>query len=172
MKLVARLFFGVTILWLVTLIVAYVLADYDYSKQIESYWALAEKASTIQQKSAYLDRFVAALEATQLAENNALFLKTPDNNVSHNMTALKSLQGRMHEIIRMDPSSFQYQQAMYQITAQEQGEAKEMLQVFSGAWWLEHHLFLWAWIGLFHFILVLVLSAVSAFASFSDVLDE
>lgn len=138
---------GVFLLFFVGFIVASVLADYHYSNEIQSYWDLSVKASTIQQKSVYLDKYVAALEVVRLAEYDAIWLKTPENNTAQNMVALKSLQGRMHEILGMDVGSFQYQQAMQQITAQEQDEAHSLLGRFEGAWYLEHHFFLWGWIG-------------------------
>lgn len=128
-------------------IVADTLAGFTYDKTIGSFWDLSVKASTIQQKSEYLDRFVTAIEAADLAEYNAVFLKTPNNNTAQNLIALKSLQGRMHTIIGMDENSFQYQQAMQQITAQEQDEANDMLATFAGAWYLQNHPFLWDWIG-------------------------
>lgn len=74
-------------------------------------------------------------------------LKTPNESVPQNMVTLKSLQARMHEIENMDVSSFQYQQAMAQITGQEQGEAHAMLGVFREAWYLRHHFFLWSWMA-------------------------
>jgi hypothetical protein len=135
-------------LWFILLVRAAVLADFEYGRQIQSYWDLSVKASTLQQKSTYLDQYVKALESTSLADYDAIWLKTPNNNIQQNLIALKSLQNRMHEIFGMDTNSFQYQQAIQQITAQEQDDAKEMLGVFEGAWYLNHHHFLWGWIGI------------------------
>jgi hypothetical protein len=158
-------------LWLVVFIRANVLADFEYSNQFESYWNLSVKASTLQQKSSYLDQYVQALESTRMAEYDALYLKTPNNNVQQNFVALKSLQNRMHEIIGMDPSSFQYQQAIQQITAQEQDDAKEMLGVFEGAWYLEHHFYLWSWVGLIYGFALIVLGIIFA-ACFFVFIDD
>ena len=122
--------------------------NYQYTRDFESYWQLADKASTIPQKSEYIDKFVSAIESGGFAgKYNALFMNTPDNSFDKNLEALKSLQGRLHEIEKMDITSFQYQTAIQQITAQEQGEAKNMLDVFSGIWWKEHHFWLWDWIA-------------------------
>ena len=151
----------ILVLWLALFVRADVLADFKYDNQIESYWDLSVKASTLQQKSAYLDKYVAALQSYPLADYDAIWLKTPNNNVQQNIVALKSLQGRMHEIFGMDPSSFQYQQAIQQITAQEQDDAKDMLDVFKGAWFLQNHFYLWDWVGLLHFCAVLFLAIVS-----------
>jgi len=124
-----------------------ILAAYQYERTIGSYWHLSDKASTLVQKSAYLDKYVEALEHSGLAgTNNALFLWTPNNNFDQNMIALKSLQGRMHQIQNMDEQSFAYQTAIQQITAQEQGEGYQLTGTFEGCWYLEHRPYLWGWI--------------------------
>jgi hypothetical protein len=119
-----------------------VLADYEYTNNIGSYWSLADKASTLEAKSQYLDKFAAAIEAEHLSGYNAIFLKTPDNSVEQNLAVLHTLQTRMREIKGMDVTSFAYQQAIQQITAQEQGEAQELLSVIEGSWYLKNHVFL------------------------------
>jgi hypothetical protein len=153
-------------LWIGLFIRACVLADFEYGNQIESYWNLSVKASTLQQKSTYLDKYVSALQSATLADYDALWLKTPNNNVQQNFVALKSLQTRMHEIFGMDPNSFPYQQAIQQITQQEQDDAKDMLGVFEGAWYLKHHFFLWRWVALLYVFVVVVLGIIFGIASF------
>src|SRR5579862_3419047 len=69
--------------------------NYECDRDLLSYWKLSAKASTLKQKSLYLDKFVANLEAAQLSGNNALVLRTPDNSYEQNMATLKSLQSRM-----------------------------------------------------------------------------
>jgi hypothetical protein len=138
--------------------------SYQYENQFESYWSLADKASTIPQKSQYIDRFISALEAGGFAGKfNAVMLQTPDNSFDKNLEAIKSLQLRLHEIEKMDVTSFQYQAAIQQITAQEQGEAKAMLHVFSGIWWKENHFFLWNWVGVLQVILMIAVVCVAGF---------
>jgi hypothetical protein len=157
MKLVFALLLIATVALGAYLISASIIADYQYSREIQSYWNLADKASTLEQKAIYLDQFVAAIEKSGLHGNNALIFTTPDNSYDQNMIALKSLQGRMHEIQKMDVQSFQYQQAIQQITQQEQGEASHMLGVFEGIWYLNHYRLLWDWIGCIAITLGLVL---------------
>lgn len=119
-------------------------ASYQYEQDYSSYWSLADKASTISQKSEYIDKFVVALENSGLqGTNDALIWKTNNNAFDTNFQALKSLQSRLHEIKGMDESSFAYQTAIQQITAQEQGEASDMLNVFSGCWYKVHYYWLW-----------------------------
>jgi hypothetical protein len=171
MKIFCRVAFGIFVLWGIGLIIAIVFANYHYNQKILSYWNLADKASTIYQKSEYLDEFVNELTDARLADNDALFLKTADNNVAQNMIALKSLQGRMHEISHMDVSSFAYQQAISEITAQEQGEAGHLLDVFEGAWYLENHFFLWEWIGVLHCLIVVIGIVLFGIGAFFDIFE-
>jgi hypothetical protein len=129
-------------------------ANYEYEKKIESYWALADKASSIPKKLEGIDKFVIALDnAGMKGEYNALILSTPNNSFDANFDALKSLQTRMHEIEHMDVNSFQYQTALSQITEQEQGQAHAMLSVFKGTYWKAHYILLWDWIGTINWIL-------------------
>lgn len=122
-------------------------ADNEYSQTVLYYWSLADKASTIERKAEYVDSFVVALERAGLAgTSNALWLKNPNNSFDANLEALKTLKGRLHQIESMDLKSFEYQTAISQITAQEQGEAKPMLDVFEGCWYLKHHFWFWDWI--------------------------
>jgi hypothetical protein len=121
--------------------------DYNYSRDYESYWDLAVKASTIEKKIEGIDLFVEALNKSNLqGKHNALFLETPNNGFNENFDALKSLQVRLHEIKEMDIKSFEYQTALAQITQQEQNEAHEMLAVFRGIWFLKNNLLFWGWV--------------------------
>jgi hypothetical protein len=163
------LVFVASLLLIVGWIVAEVVANYDYNRSIGSYWELSDKASTLQQKSTYLDQFVGALEAAKLeGMNNAIFLKTPNNSFDQNMVALKSLQGRMHQIQGMDEQSFAYQTAIQQITGQEQGEAEHLTSVFYGCWYLQNHILLWGWIDLIIWILMFLFALISGMIAFGD----
>ena len=119
--------------------------NYECNRDLLSYWKLSAKASTLKQKSAYLDQFVVNLEGAHLSGNNALILKTPNNSYEQNMATLKSLQSRMEEIKSLDVRSFEYQQAMYQISAQEEGGVNGVPDLI-GVWYLDHHPSVWGWI--------------------------
>lgn len=143
------------IIWLSIVIFTGVMGWYEYKKLYSSYWSLAEKQSSIEEKSFYIDKFFRALQVSSMhGQYNAVFLKTPNNSFDMNLEALKSLQVRLNEIKKMDVSSFQYQTAIQQITAQEQGEAKNMLNVFSGVWWKTNHIMLWNWICIIHCLII------------------
>lgn len=125
-------------------IVQAVKSDYQYENQYLSYWTLADKSSTIEDKAKYIDQFVAALKGAHLeGTHDALWQFTPDNSFDSNFQALQSLQGRLHTISTMDENSFQYQTAIQQITSQEQGEAQPMLDVFKDCWTKVHYPLLW-----------------------------
>lgn len=138
----------VGVLWLIVMIVFAIIGNYEYERDYESNWNLAEKASTIQQKAFYMDKFVASLKGKGLeGDYNAMFLKTPDNSFDKNFEALQSLKTRLDEIQKMNITSFEYQTAIQQITAQEQGEAQSTLSEISGIWWKNNYIFLWDWIA-------------------------
>lgn len=142
---IGKILFVLVLLFAIGRGVAEFRADYEYQNTINSYWDLSEKASTLKQKSKYLDKYVAAIKAGQFAPNNATIYPTPNNALDQNMIALESLQGRMHQIEGMDESSFAYQTAIQQITQQEQGEAHALTSTFEGCWYLQNHYFLWGW---------------------------
>lgn len=154
---------GITLL-IIGLVIAgidirnYIVGEYRYEKNFECYWHLAEKASTIAKKTEGIDKFIKALESSNMrGKYNAVFLETPDNSFEMNLDALKSLQLRLHEIEKMDVASFQYQTAIQQITAQEQGEALKMLRVFSGVWWKENYITMWQWVLVLNILMVCIL---------------
>lgn len=145
---------------------AEIMAEYQYDREIGSYWELSVKASSLETKAMYLNEFVAALEYSGIQEvgYNALYLKTPDNSVANNLLTLHSLQNRMNEIKGMDVQSFAYQQAIQQITAQEQGEATHMLAELQGAWYLKNHFYLWNWVDVIRWSVLIVALSVSVIA--------
>jgi len=146
MKNIGKVLFIVSSLLLVAWGTDMIIARYNYNKQCKSYWNLATKASSIPQKSIYIDKFVSSLESYDLyGQYNAIILKTPDNSFDENLKALHSLQTRLHEIQKMDVSSFEYQTAIQQITAQEQDEANDMISTFWDIWLKDHNILLWDW---------------------------
>lgn len=123
-----------------------IIADYNYNNKIKYAWNLADKSSTLEAKAGYISEFLTNLEHAKLSEYNAIFLKTPNNNIQKNIEALKTLKTRLDEIKNLDVESFAYQTAIQQITAQEQGEAQEMLYTINGGWDLANYPIVWGWI--------------------------
>lgn len=128
-----------------------IVAEYRMEKGYTQLWELADKSSTIPAKQKYVAEFVAALESGysrgKFASHNAVWLETPNNGFEANLAALRSLSERLGQIQEMKPSSFEYNTAIAQITAQEQGEAKAMLSVFTGCFELAGYPMVWGWIG-------------------------
>jgi hypothetical protein len=123
-------------------------SNYEYEKEIGSYWSLADKSSTISEKSRYIQQFIIVLEKSNHSEYNAIWLKTLDNSFNKNLEALKSLNLRLNQLKNMDIESFAYQTAIQQITAQEQGEAHQMLGVLEGCWVKDKYFICWNWFAI------------------------
>ena len=120
----------------------------DYTNQHYNYWDLSVKSSSIEDKFIYIDQMVKSFEGSDLAgTHNAILYKNPSNSFDANFKALVSLRDRLQEIKAMDVSSFEYQTAISQITAQEQGEASDMLSVLQGCWFKQNHPLYWGWIA-------------------------
>ena len=147
-------------------------ADYEYSRKIGSFWDLSVKASTLALKADYLDRFVAAIDSAHLEGYNAIFFPTPDNDVAQNITTLRSLQHRLSEIRGMDVTGFAYQQAISEVTAQEQDEAHKMLEVLKGRWFLSHHPLYWDWVNVVIYLLLVIPCGFSAVGGFTIWVDS
>ena len=107
-------------------------SQYKFSKDFKGDWDIAEKASTIDMKSQYMQKFYLNIlqNSRKFADNSAVFFQTPTEDFDNNLKALKSLTERLIHIEKMDEKSFAYQMAIQQITGQEQGEARDMLSIF------------------------------------------
>lgn len=168
-KTLLKIFLG-TLLLLPLQVGSLIMADYKFEKKYLQEWNLADKSSTLQAKQEHIDKFVQSLEkgydAGDFASNNALFLKTSSNEFVANLTALKSLQERLKVVEKMDPNSFEYNTAIQQITAQEQGEASSMINVFLGCYALENYPLVWSWIGAIVMLVWMFLGCLGTFILF------
>jgi hypothetical protein len=135
--------------------------EWEYENKIGNNWDLADAASTIEQKSAYMDQFVKSLENSGLqGMNSHLFYQTPISGFNQNLIALKSLQLRLKEIKNLDVNSFAYQTAIQQITDQEQGGARDMINVFESCYYKKNYYWYWDWriiVGMLILEIVLVI---------------
>lgn len=156
------LFIFVSVCLLTILIVSGIIGDYRFEKDYLQLWKLADKSSTIAAKQIYISKFVSALDTgyknREFSRYDAIFLKTPNNGFTENFAALKSLSDRLEEIHTLNPNSFEYNTAIQQITAQEQGESHEMLSVLEGCYFLENYPFLWGW-----YCVIYIFSTLAAF---------
>ena len=160
-QIIGSLIMLVVFIVIIVLVIMGFQANWKWQNDYFNYWQLSDKASTISQKSEYVDKFVGALENSGLqGQNSHLIWKTNNSSFDQNMLALKSLQSRLQEIKTLDQNSFAYQTAIQQITEQEQGQADEMLGVIESCWWRVHYYYFWnGWI-LFGIIGVLFLFAI------------
>ena len=126
-----------------------IIADYKYSQRFLYAWNLSDKSSTIDAKFKYINEFVTNIEENrkEFADNSAIVFTTPNNSFDKNLDAVKSLRDRLASIQKMDPASFQYNTAIQQITAQEQGEAGTMISVLQSCFFLSQYPSVWNWIG-------------------------
>lgn len=142
---VAGVLIGLLLLQGVVAIKAY----FEYQKTINAEWELADRSSTIAAKREHIDKFIANVEKCGLEGTyDALLFPNETNGFDANLIALKTLQARLHEIEGMDIRSFEYQTAIQQITAQEQGEAQSMLQTIEGTWWKKFYLPVYGLVGM------------------------
>ena len=132
---------------------------YEYNNNVESYWHLSDKASTLEQKSIYINKFVIKLKEQKLDNmNSSLIYQTPNTDFNENFKALISLQNRLKEISTMDENNFAYQTALQQITEQEVAQATDMLEVFKGCWYKKNYYFYYnIWINIGFIIIELLL---------------
>jgi hypothetical protein len=168
MKWTTTIVLAVITLWMVgAQIQQCVMFDYRFEKNYEYAWNLADKSSTIEAKATYIRQFVSLLESNQpdFAEYNAKWLYTPDNSFAMNLAALKTLRDRLQEVMTMDVKSFEYQTAIQQITAQEQGEAGKLISTIKGCWLKEKYPLAWNWYVPVWIFLWLILAIATCFAA-------
>lgn len=153
-----------------------VVSNYAWEKQYSNLWELADKSSTIPAKQQYIAQFVSALKAGQtngvFSEYNAVFLKTPNNQFSANLKAVETLSNRLMEIQEMDPKTFEYNTAIQQITAQEQGEAHQLVAVLQGCFDLNNYFLVWNWVGTAVVIGAFVILMIGFFLCFWEVIGQ
>jgi len=157
---VGLIVFLLGVIFLVFLIIQAVIANYNYERKYLSYWELSDRSSTILAKEQYITQFVDAIsqDRSNFADYNAVFLKTPQNNFDKNLQAVTTLRDRLKDIEGMNESDFAYQTAIQQITAQEQGQAGNLLGVIQGTYYLNSYPFQWNWIaGIVYLIVTMMI---------------
>lgn len=108
------------ILALITLGIVSGLAHYFYSKNVQSYYSLSVKSSTADKKLDYLIQYENKLLNYGLTSGSAaIIFKTPDNDAYHQYQVLLTIKERLEVISQMDMDSFEYQQALYELSRTE-----------------------------------------------------
>lgn len=123
-----------------------VAGNYSWDNDFGSHWELADKSSTLADKAKHLDTFVSVLGKSKLeGSHHAVFYKTPTNSFDANFAAASTLNTRLASLKDAAPDSMAYQQAIQQITAQEQGEGGAMVDTLKGCYIKSHYPLAWAW---------------------------
>jgi hypothetical protein len=137
------------LIWSV-LAVSYIGTSFAWERDYGSKWELADRASTIKAKADLVASFLNSIELSpsRFSDHNAIFLRTDQNSLKRNLDALRTLSLRLEEISMMDPRSPEYQWAIQQITAQEQGEAEGLIGTIRGCFFLGTMSLAWGWIGI------------------------
>lgn len=93
---------------------------YKWNEQVEDYFQLSDKASSIEKKTEYLNKYVSVLKERGLdSGESVLFFTKPTTDLKNQFEILTSLQNRMIELKKLQPNSLEYQQALKQITDSE-----------------------------------------------------
>ena len=133
----------------------------DYVNDCEGYWSLADKSATIEMKSECVDKYVEAVEKLGLTTgHSAIIFHTFNNDMENNFKALLSLQKRLHEIKKLDITSFAYQTAIQQLTQQEWTEAHALTGQFESKYFNRYAPFTMGVFGWVPLILQTILLAV------------
>lgn len=143
LRIIGFIFIFAAVTLLITQVVHFIQSQYDWSKNYNSHWELADKSSSLPAKAKHISNYISQIENGDFAAHDAFIFTTPNNSFEENFNALKTLLTRLKEIEGMDPQSFQYNTAIQQITAQEQGEAREMLSVLKGCYIKKNYPMVW-----------------------------
>lgn len=145
----------------------------QYDRNILSPWILAVQSASLSEKSVLVDQYVNNILSNRIdyASHNAIFCKTDANSFSHNLTALKSLQQRLHEVKEMNPASIEYAKAIEQITEQEQMSSKisAVNETIRGCYFLKNHKWHWEWFGVVSFAIGITMFCTGMVIFFNEI---
>lgn len=119
MKIVSWILFVIILTMMVLSVVSWIIRVYQYDRNIGQYLKLADDASTAQSKLGYLIQYRNAVDKNVLEENAAYVFKQEQYTKSRQLKIVDTLVSRLQDMQIMNPTSFEYQQAMYQVSGQE-----------------------------------------------------
>jgi len=121
---------------------------YTYDVQIGQYLKLADDASTASCKLEYLQKYAEQIKAN-ITRNQARFIFQRERLTRDTqLRIIQTLIERLRITSEMNPASFEYQQAMAQITSQEFNHTlKDINEVIRSCWFRQSPLIfeLWFW---------------------------
>ena len=173
MRTTGVVFILASVVLLGMLVIKSIQADFYFERDYGSQWQLADRASTIKAKRDKLTEFVWRLRhSDEFSDHNAVFLDTDANSFDRNVEVLDTLVKRLDEIQTMPVDSFQYNTAIQQITAQEQGEAHAMMNVFDGCYRLHNYPLAWSWILAWSIVVALVMLTIGVLVILTDMYNS
>ena len=132
---------NITIVFMLLLGYAYIYNWYIYDVRIGQYLSLSDDASTAEKKLEYIDKYIASINK-YIHRNDARFVfKRERLTCDVQLIVLETLKQRLEETTRMNPESFEYQQAMAQISGQEYGHTLDSINSIIHSCWLRQNLF-------------------------------
>lgn len=121
-------------------------SGYKWNQEVESYFILSEKSSSIEKKTEYLNKYVSILKERGLdSGESVLFFKKPTTDLKNQFEVLTSLQDRMISLNKLDKNSLEYQQALKQITDSEYPYVNTC--VFASGYYLEKGIMWYLFLG-------------------------
>jgi hypothetical protein len=123
-------------------LVSSVFIGYNFDREIGQWFELSDKASTIDKKLDYIEKFDAAIQKYDLTEGQTtIFFPTRETSLEENYAILLTLEQRLNETANLSTSSQEYQWAIRQITEDEYcwfhiQLFKQGFYLKNGVWWL------------------------------------
>jgi hypothetical protein len=134
--------FALLIIYGVVCLISSVFVGYNFNSNIGQWFELSDKASTIDKKLEYLERFDAAVQKYDLTEGQStIFFPTKETSLEENYAVLQSLLQRLRDTKNLSTSSQEYQWALRQITEDEYcwfhlSLFQQAFLMKNGVWWL------------------------------------
>lgn len=159
----------ITIVYVCLLGYAYLYNSYFYKVKIGQYLSLSDDASTATKKLEYVNEYVDAINK-QIDKDDARFIfKQERLTKTAQLVILSTLKQRLEETTRMNPESFEYQQAMAQISGQEYDHTLDSIDNIIHSCWFRQNMFV-VFILWFGWAVYIVLTCVCV--NWSTVADE
>jgi hypothetical protein len=137
---VAMILLAIGTVYIIIVGIAAIFIGYQFDANIGQWFELSDKASTIDKKLVYLDKFDAAVQKYGLTEGQStIFFPTRETSLDENYVILQTLLQRLNETANLSRSSQEYQWAIRQITENEYcwfhiGLFKQAFYLKNGLW--------------------------------------
>lgn len=133
---------AIGLIYLFANLIGSVFVGYSFDSNIGQWFELSDKASTLDKKLDYLQKFDAAIQKYDLTEGQStIFFPTKETSLEENYAVLLSLEQRLNQTSNLSVTSQEYQWAIRQITEDEYcwfhiGLFKQAFLLKNGVWFL------------------------------------